>query len=167
MTVVEARLDADVNDATRGNLRSFRARGGKLIIYHGLADSLVPPAQSVAFYQRQARELGGVARLQDTARLFMVPGVMHCGGGPGPDSFNSAVAGAPQPKRDAQHDLFTALIEWRDKGRAPAQVIATKFATDLPEQIAFKRPICAHPKIARYVGRGSTRDEKNFRCISL
>src|SRR6185437_16087872 len=93
MPRVDAALAKDVNGATGGSLEAFRARGGKLIMYHGLADSLVAPGQSVAFYQRQSRELGGAARLRQTARLFLAPGMMHCGGGPGPNAFNSAIGG--------------------------------------------------------------------------
>ena len=97
MPIVDAALGAAGNDATRGSLRAFRARGGKLIVYHGLADTLVPPGQTVAFYERQARALGGMKRLRDVARLFLVPGMMQCGGGAGPDSINSAFAGGPPP----------------------------------------------------------------------
>jgi hypothetical protein len=165
MPIVDAKLGPDVNDATRGSLAAFAARGGKLIIFHGLADALVPPSQSVAFYERQARQLGGVARLQRNARLFMIPGVMHCGGGPGPDSFSSTLAGIPlPPANDAGHDLFRALIAWTDDRRAPASVIATKFTSASPSKIAFQRPVCAYPQAAQYTGRGATSDAASFTC---
>src|SRR4051812_32007767 len=140
MPIVDAALGGAINDATRGSLAAFRARGGKLILYHGLADTLVPPGQSVAFYERQARKLGGMARLRGTARLFLAPGMMHCGGGPGPDSFNSAFAGVPQPPEpDARDDLLLALTEWVEQRRAPERVIATKFESADPKKIAFQR----------------------------
>lgn len=165
MPIVDATLGGDVNDATRGSLKAFKAAGGKLIIYHGLADSLVPPAQSVAFYERQARELGGTTRLQSAARLFMVPGVMHCGGGAGPDSFNSALGGVPRPPVDGpDYDLFSALIQWTQGGGAPNQVLATKFLAGKPATIDFQRPVCAYPRIARYKGTGSTATADNFTC---
>lgn len=163
MPRVDAALAADVNDATRGSLKAFRARGGKLIVYHGLADTLVPPGQSVAFFDRQARELGG-ARLGEFARLFMAPGMMHCAGGAGPDAFNSAIAGAAPPAGSGpDHDLFEALVRWTDGGRAPEQVIATKFADNTTNVVA-QRPICAYPRKAVYRGRGSRQSAASFTC---
>jgi feruloyl esterase len=165
MSMVDARLGDDVNDASRGNLRAFLARGGKLIIYHGLADTLVPPAQTVAFYNRQARELGGMSRLRGGARLFLAPGIMHCGGGPGPDAFNSAFAGLPKPpETNADNDLFSSLVAWTEKGRAPERVIATRYESADPKRIAFQRPLCAYPRRATYVGDGSTEAASNFVC---
>lgn len=161
MPRVDAALAADVNDATRGSLKAFQARGGKLIVYHGLADTLVPPGQSVAFFERQARELGGAARLGQAARLFMAPGMMHCAGGEGPDAFNSAVAGAPAGS-GAEHDLFQALVQWTGGGRAPERVIATKFV-DNTTTVAFQRPICAYPRKAVYRG-GSRLSAASFSC---
>ena len=167
MSIVDARLGADVNDATRGDLRAFAALGGKLIIYHGLADSLVPPAQSVAFYERQARALGGPERLRRTARLFMAPGMMHCGGGSGPDIFNSLSNGLPQPPvAGSGDDLFSALLAWRDNGRGPERVVATKFAAGKPGVIDLQRPLCPYPQVARYKGTGSTSVASNFRCAA-
>jgi len=163
MPRVDAALAADVNDATRGSLKAFRRRGGKLIIYHGLADTLVPPAQTVDFYQRQARELGGAARLGQVAKLFMAPGMAHCVGGPGPDSFNSAMGGATPPAGSGgDHDLFQALVQWTDGGRAPERVIATKF-TDDRSQIAFQRPVCAFPLKPVFRG-GSRLSPDSFTC---
>ena len=165
MPIVDTTLGGDVNDATRGDLRAFAASGGTLIIYHGLADSLVPPAQSVAFYQRQAHAMGGMARLQKSARLFMAPGMMHCGGGPGPDVFNSAQGGLPSPPaKDASDDLFSALIDWSRNRRAPDRVVATKFLAGKPGAIDFQRPLCAYPLTARYKGAGSTSAAQNFLC---
>jgi hypothetical protein len=165
MPIVDAALGADVNDATRGSLRAFRARGGKLILYHGLADTLVPPGQTVAFYQRQARQLGGMSRLREAARLFLVPGMMHCGGGPGPDSINSAFFGVPPPPEPSpRDDLFLSLVAWTEQGRAPKRVVATKFDSADPKKIAFQRPLCAYPRQAIYKGSGSKAEAANFTC---
>lgn len=167
MPAVDARLDPIVNDATRGSLASFAARGGKLIIYHGLADTLVAPGQSVDFYERQAAQLGDGRRIEESARLFLAPGMMHCGGGAGPDAFNATLGIPPQPPAyDAKHDLFSALIDWADKGEAPDQIIATKFASDDPGKIAMQRPLCAYPKKALYRGWGSTLSASSFRCVA-
>lgn len=165
MPLVDTALAADVNDATLGSLGAFRARGGKLILYHGLADTLVPPGQTLAFYDRQARQLGGVSRMRDTARLYLAPGVMHCGGGAGPDSFNSVSAGVPQPpEASARDDLFQSLIAWTEQGKAPERVIATKFESADPKRIAFQRPLCPYPSQAIYRGNGPKNAASSFVC---
>jgi len=166
MARVDAALGPVVNDATRGNLRAFRARGGKLIIYHGWADSLVPPDQTVAFYDRVARDAGGVAQAQGFARLFMVPGYSHCGGGAGPDVFNSATGSAvPPPSTTPQHDLFAALADWVEAGTAPRQVVATRYADRSPAKgVAMQRPLCAYPAKAWWRGAGDTNAAASFVC---
>jgi hypothetical protein len=165
MPIVDTALGRDVNDATRGSLSAFAARGGRLILYHGLADTLVPPGQTVAFYEHQARRLGGMARLRGATRLFLAPGVMHCGGGAGPDSFNSASAGVPPPPApDAQDDLFLALVAWVEENRPPERVIATKFEVTDRRKIAFQRPLCAYPRQAVYTGKGPTDVAESFAC---
>lgn len=166
MARVDRALGPIVNDATRGSLRDFRARGGKLIIYHGWADSLVPPDQSVAFYDRAAREAGGQDRAQEFARLFMAPGFSHCAGGPGPDVFNSATGAAiPPPSLTPQHDLFAALTEWVEGGEAPRQVIATRYVGGSPARgVAMQRPLCAYPAKAWKRGAGDPNKAANFVC---
>lgn len=166
MPKVDAELGPLVNDATRGDIGAFRARGGKLIIYHGWADTLVAPAQTVAFYDRISSASGGVAKTQSFARLFMAPGVMHCGAGPGPDGFNSANGAAPPPasKRPGD-DLFSALTQWVEGGPAPDQVIATGYVDGAPAKgVALQRPLCAYPAKAWYRGSGDTRDAASFVC---
>lgn len=165
MAKVDAELGPVVNDATRGDLRAFRARGGKLIVYHGWADSLVPPDQTVAFYERVARDAGSVAQAQSFARLFMAPGYSHCGGGPGPDVFNSATGSAiPPPSLTPQHDLFAALTTWVEEGVAPRQVISTRYVDRSPAKgVAMQRPLCAYPAKAWWRG-GETADAASFVC---
>ena len=164
MARVDTTLDASVNDATRGTLAAFERHGGKLIMYHGLADTLVPPGQSVDFYERQSAVLGGAKRLGESARLFLAPGMMHCAGGPGPDVLNSASGGPQVPVPGPGYDLFRALVDWREKGRAPDAVIATKYANDRLGGIELQRPICAYPRQARYTGSGSTTAASSFTC---
>jgi len=165
MAKVDAALGPIVNDATRGNLRAFRARGGKLIIYHGWADSLVPPDQTVAFYDRAARDAGGLAQAQGFARLFMAPGYSHCGGGAGPDVFNSATGSAiPPPSLTPQHDLFAALAAWVEEGVAPQQVVSTRYVDRSPAKgVAMQRPLCAYPAKAWWRG-GDKNDAASFVC---
>jgi feruloyl esterase len=166
MTKVDAALGPMVNDATRGSLKAFRARGGKLIIYHGWADSLVPPDQTLDFYNRVARDAGGYSQAQTFARLFMAPGYSHCGGGPGPDVFNSATGSAiPPPSATPQHDLFAALAAWVEEGSTPEQVIATRYVEGAPAKgVAMQRPLCAYPAKAWRQSHGSPTSAPTFVC---
>jgi len=167
MPIVDAQLDPIVNDAVRGTLAPFAKRGGKLIVFHGLADTLVPPGQSVAFFDRHAAQMGGMTKLADNARLFMAPGMMHCGGGTGPDAFNTTLGIPPRPPSDdARHDLFSALIAWTERGEAPDQIIATKFSGEEPGRIAMQRPLCPYPQRAAYRGIGSTAAAGSFSCAA-
>jgi hypothetical protein len=164
MPVVDDRLGDIVNDATRGSLREFFARGGKLMMFHGLADTLVPPAQPVDFFERHTAETGKDA-MSKSARLYLAPGVMHCGGGTGPDSFNATLGIPPKPPaHDRRHDMFSALIEWAEGGSAPRSIIATKFEPSEPSEVEMQRPLCPYPKQAHYVGVGSTDAPANFEC---
>lgn len=164
MPLVDDRLGGIVNDATRGSLRTFFARGGKLMMFHGLADTLVPPAQSMDFFKRQTAEVGKNA-MAESARLYLAPGMMHCGGGTGPDSFNATLGIPPQPPaRDRHHEMFSALIDWTDGRSTPESIIATKFAPSEPSKVEMQRPLCPYPEKARYVGAGSTDAPANFEC---
>lgn len=165
MPVVDAQLGPIVNDATRGSLQAFAKRGGKLIVFHGLADTLVPPGQSAAFFDRHAGLMGGGDALSANARLFMVPGMMHCGGGTGPDAFNTTAGIPPRPPSDdSQHDIFSALIAWAEQGKVPDRIIATRFASDEPGRIEMQRPLCPWPQRVTYRGFGSTAAPGSFAC---
>jgi hypothetical protein len=168
MPKVDATLGPLVNGATTGDLSQFKARGGKMIVYQGWADPIVPPRQTVAFYEGISTKFGGDQPAQDFARLFMVPGFGHCAGGPGPNRFeSSSYAGLAPPSDDAGHDLFTALSHWVEDSVAPSQVVATKFVDDDPSKgIAMQRPLCPYPQKAWYKGEGDTNDAANFVCAT-
>lgn len=168
MPKVDATLGPVLNGATTGDLSKFRARGGKMIVYQGWADPIVPPRQTIAFYEGISAKFGGDQSAQEFARLFMVPGFGHCAGGPGPNRFeSSSFAGLAPPSQDAGHDLFTALSHWVEDGAPPAQVIATKFVSDdAAEGIAMQRPICPYPQKAWYKGDGDANDAANFVCAA-
>ena len=148
--------------ATDPNLKPFKARGGKLIIYHGWSDVAIPPLSTIHYYNAVESVLGP----RDTdafVRLFMVPGMQHCGGGPGPNSFSE-----PGAASDAQHDIYQALEQWVEKGTAPEKIIATKYVSDFnPAQgVKMTRPLCPYPQIAKYKGTGDTNDATNFVCAA-
>ncbi len=165
MPKVDAQLGPDLNGAVHGDMSKFRARGGKLIIFQGLADTLVAPGQTISFYQGLERKQG-VAGAHGFARLFLAPGVMHCGGGAGPSGFNSGNGPFPRPPSDkASDDLFVALSRWVEEGQAPDKVIATSYADGMAAKtIALQRPLCAYPRKAWYKGSGDTKDAANFVC---
>lgn len=166
MPKVQAELGPSVDGAVRGDVSRFRARGGKLVIFQGWADTLVAPDQTLAFYDGLGRKFGGTTKVQSFARLFMAPGVMHCGGGAGPNAFDSANDPMPKPPTGtAEDDLFVAMTRWVEEGKAPVRIIATKYVDDSPAKgVAMQRPLCAYPQKAWYKGAGPTSDAKSFTC---
>jgi feruloyl esterase len=132
-------------DATDPNLAPFERRGGKLIHYHGFSDPDVPPQSSIRYYENVTRALGGPARVDTFYRLFMVPGMGHCGGGPGATSF----------------DMLSPLEQWVEHARAPDQIVAARMTDG---KVSRTRPLCPYPQTAHYRGVGSTDDAGNFDC---
>jgi hypothetical protein len=127
------------------NLSAFRKRGGKLLMTYGWADSILMPLMGVNYYERATAVNGpGTAEF---FRLFMIPGMAHCGGGVGPD----------------RHDPVSAVIDWVEKGKAPESLIASKVVNG---QVVRTRPLCPYPQVARYRGEGSIDDAANFRCVA-
>ena len=166
MAEVDAVLGPDVNGNTVANIDAFKAHGGKLLLYHGWADSIVNPLDTVAFYETLAKAEGSQDKLESSARLFLLPGVEHCGsgGGEGPDAVGSE-HGLPAPEVDAEHDVLAALAHWVETGAAPEKLIATKYQGDDPTKpIVMQRPACAYPKMARYTGSGDTNAAASFVC---
>jgi feruloyl esterase len=166
MAEVDAVLGPDVNGNTVANIDAFKAHGGKLLLYHGWADSIVNPLDTVAFYETLAKAPGGRDKLLGSARLFLLPGVEHCGsgGGEGPDAVGSE-HGLPAPEADAEHDVLAALAQWVETGTAPEKLIATKYQGDDPTKpIVMQRPACAYPKMAHYIGSGDTNAAASFVC---
>ena len=148
-------------NATDPDLKPFKQRGGKLILYHGWSDAAIPPTNAINYYQSVVAKMG--AKNSDAfVRLFMVPGMQHCAGGPGPSSFGQNVG----PTGDAMHDVYTALERWVEQGIAPEQIIATKYktGTNPASGVERTRPLCAYPKVASWKGTGSTDDAANFVC---
>jgi feruloyl esterase len=139
-------------NATDPNLKPFHARGGKLILYHGWCDAAIPGQAVIDYYQSVVKKMG--AKSAGTfVRLFMVPGMQHCGAGAGPNNFGQSGA----PKGDAASNIAAALELWVEKGTAPEKIIAAR-----PGRT---RPLCAYPKTAKYKGTGSTDDAANFECV--
>jgi feruloyl esterase len=155
---------ASVLSADSTDLSAFREHGGKLILYHGWADPLIPSANSIDYFDALVANGGdgfheasfgrgrnaALERTQKYARLFMVPGMYHCSGGPGPNVF----------------DALTPLVTWVEEGKAPDTITATKFVNDTPPAVEMTRPLCVFPKVAKYNGSGATSDAANFTCVA-
>jgi feruloyl esterase len=141
--IVRARkLDADRINATDPDLAAFRKHGGKLIQYHGWSDPQIPPASSVAYYQSVLKKMGNT--VPDFYRLFMVPGMAHCGGGQGVNDF----------------DALGAIEQWVEHKQAPAQIAASQKGGHRT------RPLCPYPQVSRYIGTGNPDDAANFTCLN-
>lgn len=131
-----------IMNATDPDLRKFIARGGKLLIYHGWSDQNVSPYNSVKYFESVQDALGGVS---NNVRLFMAPGMAHCGGGEGPNVF----------------DKVGTLDRWVEQGEAPGRIIASHSTRG---KIDRTRPLCPYPQVAKYKGTGSIDDAANFVC---
>jgi feruloyl esterase len=165
-----ARADslAPVLNSTNPNLSRFIGHGGKLIQYVGWADSAIPPKNDLNYYNSvlltgYGVSPGGVAKLENSYRLYMVPGMSHCGGGPGPNEFGNA--GLTVATSDADHNVVLALDRWVEKGVAPGRIVATKYVADNPAgPVAFQRPLCPYPESSRYEG-GNPKYASSFACV--
>jgi feruloyl esterase len=134
-------------NATDPNLKQFVGHGGKLVLYHGWSDPLITPMNSIAYYKSVVDTMGGPSRTADFARLFLVPGMGHCGGGEGPNSF----------------DVVSTLEQWVEKGNPPGQMIASRLTNGAVDRT---RPLCPYPQVAKWKGAGSTDDAASFVCAA-
>ncbi len=141
-----------VLDSTDPDVRPFLRRGGKLLMYHGWTDTAIPPGNTLRYYAQVLKAVG--TRYARSVRLFMMPGVDHCGDGKGPDEV----------------DFVAALDRWREGRTRPERLIARKhdnkiaFYSQMPTKVLRSRPVCAWPRAAQYKGTGSTDDAANFEC---
>ncbi|MDD2180541.1 tannase/feruloyl esterase family alpha/beta hydrolase [Acidovorax sp. D2M1] len=149
--------------AVNPDVRAFRDRGGKLISFQGLADSLKPP-NDMERYLHNVEVVTGQS--SSFVRLFNAPGMGHCSGGSAPNAFGNDLTSGSVAPGDPTRDLLTALEHWVEKGVAPDRIVATQFSgSDLSTRtIVRTRPLCAAPKIARYNGSGDTNIESSFTC---
>ena len=142
---IAVKADNGTINAVNPDLRAFVEHGGKLLMYHGWSDQMAPPRASINYYSSVLDKMGGEAKTAGWIRLFMVPGMAHCGGGEGPNGF----------------DVVNTLDQWVEQGKAPDQILASRSTVG---KVDRTRPLCPYPKTARYKGSGSTDDAANFEC---
>ena len=163
------------------DLSSFRAKGGKILSYHGMTDGLIPTGSTPYYFNQvyQTLKPKGVD-LDDFFRFFLVPGMGHCGGTPpnvnapwyfaGPNQallLGPTVYGVPG-FRDKEHDALLAMVAWVEDGVAPNQIIGTKYADDTTQADVLKqRPFCMYPKVAKYKGTGDANEAEAWECKLL
>ncbi len=146
---IDARF-APIFSADSPDLSAFKARGGKLIQYHGWADPAIPPRDSIAYFGQVQARMGDTSSFY---RLFMAPGMLHCGGGPGP---NMVTVPALQ-----------SLVAWVEGGAAPDRLVATKYVGDDPKApVARTRPLCPYPQVAAWDEKGDRNRADSYRCVS-
>lgn len=134
-----------IMNATDPNMDRFFAHGGKLLLYHGWSDPNVPAVNTIKYFDQVAERLGGPVTAGDRVRLFLAPGMGHCGGGDGPNTF----------------DKVAALEQWVEQGKAPEQLLASQSTNGA---VTRTRPLCPYPQVAAYKGTGSIDDAANFVC---
>ena len=158
---------AQALDAVNPDLHAFHARGGKLILYHGWNDPAISPLGTIDYLNSVEQTLGQ-AETEQFVRLFLVPGMQHCGGGPGPADFGQFGISLNPALNNAANNITFALLDWVEKGAAPEQVIArgNTDASGKGKGIPFAEPICAYPKAAVYSGSGDPKAAGSYRCES-
>jgi feruloyl esterase len=144
------RRTAASRDADDTDLSKFKARGGKLLIYQGLGDAGVPPEAARLWYEELNKAVGSETETRGFARLFMIPGMDHCGTQAGPGVHHSGF------------DPLPALEKWVEGGVAPESIVMTK--TDKDNRVEWSRPVCVYPQVARYKGSGDMKDAASWSC---
>jgi feruloyl esterase len=147
-------------NGTDSNLKAFKSRGGKLIVYHGWSDAAISPQNAINYFKTVEAKLGA-KQTSEFVQLYMVPGMQHCGGGPGPTEFGAYAPGSEQ-------GMTAALENWVEKGAVPDKLIAAKYKNEgnPASGLVRTRPLCPYPQVATYKGSGSTDDAANFTCAA-
>jgi len=148
------------------NLSAFRSHGGKLILYHGWNDPAIPAVNTVNYYEDVIRSVGR-AIADSFVRLYMVPGMQHCIGGPGTDVFGQSPH--TWTSENPQQNVQIALENWVEKGTGPGVIIASKTEGATPAtvgSVVMTRPLCPYLQQTHYKGSGDPNRDENFACAT-
>jgi hypothetical protein len=164
---------APILNSSSPDLRSYRARNGKIIQYHGWGDSAITALASIDYYEAVRKFMTSFpdakrqspAPIEDFYRLFLVPGMAHCSGGIGPHAFGSRGAVSDATMKDPSRDIFAALERWVEQGTAPEQLIGSGVDTKDASK-PMTRPICLYPQVAKYNGTGDPNSAGSFACVA-
>lgn len=153
-------------DAVNPDLSAFAAHGGKLILYHGWNDPAIPALGTVDYFNRVTATAGAEKAAQFT-RLFLVPGMQHCAGGPGATIFGQGGPDEHSSLDDPKHSIYRALETWVESGTAPEKIVAEKYEERNGKPVAtMSRPICAYPQATTYSGSGDRNDAASYTCAT-
>jgi feruloyl esterase len=168
---------APILNANNPDLTSMQQRGGKIMMFTGTADPLVPYQDALNYYDRVVQDqqshlpdaggMGpqrGLSTTRQFFRYFLVPGMAHCGGGPGLHDFGQNLQ--REVPQDSDHDILTALVRWVEEGVAPDEIIASTYMDDVSSKgIRLQRPICPYPQFPKYIG-GDQNSASSYRCVA-
>ena len=149
--------------ADKVNIDAFIGMDHKAILYQGWQDPSTNAGPTIEYYAKLAKANGGLNKLMESARLIMVPGMYHCRGGPGADTFGASGHRPLANGADSSRDMLWALIRWVEDGEAPNMVVAARNPDSEP---GFTRKLCPFPQIAKYDGHGPANDERSYSCVS-
>jgi feruloyl esterase len=133
----------EIINAADPDLSAFHKRGGKLILTHGWADQALNPLRTIEYYESVRTKMG--AATDEFLRFYLMPGVLHCGGGPGAGNF----------------DQLSLLVKWVEESKAPERIVASRMENG---KATRTRPLCPYPQVAKYKGMGNVDDEASFVC---
>ena len=148
-------------NAMQPDLKPFLAHGGKLILYHGWNDPAISALNTIRYYNGAVAAVGSKAANQ-SLRLYMIPGMQHCGGGPGATIFGQF---DEQPRANPERDIFSSLVQWVENGKAPETIIAAKYSGPDARAPQMTRPICPYPQVPQYKGTGDPNRADSFACV--
>ncbi len=161
MAIVDSIL-APILNANNPDLSLMKARGGKILMYTGTDDQLVPAQDAINYYERVIVAMGGLKQTQDFFRFFLIPGMGHCGGGSG---LNFSQGKSIDLIQDSDYDILSAMVKWVENGIAPDRFNVKTFnCCDSVNRIGFQRPIYPYPKFPEYTG-GEPKSPSSFRAV--
>lgn len=147
------------------NLKQFKDKGGKILMYHGWADPASPAEGAIEYFNNVVNDIGNYKATDSFLKLYMMPGMGHCTGGDGANQVGASPFMAGNLHDDAKHDMVRSLEAWVEEGAEPDEIVAVKYLDNRPESgVEFTRPLCVYPKVRVYKGVGEISKASSFKC---